>query len=71
MFTQLNEAIPFDGVTLSTWQGDDVVVDSLPVTSDLQRGEYSLYLLRINKGVDNPLAHPDLWELNLGSVTIE
>jgi len=71
IFTQLNEPIPFDGVTLSTWQGDDVVVDGFPVTTDLQRGEYSLYLLRLNKGVDNPLEHQDLWELNIGSVTIE
>jgi len=71
ILNQLNEAIPFDGVTLSTWQGDDMVLDNLPVTSDLPRGEYSLYLLRVDKGIDNPLAHPDLWELNLGSMTIE
>jgi ligand-binding sensor domain-containing protein len=71
MFTQLNEAIPFDGVTLLTWQGEDMVLDNLPVTSDLQRGEYALYLLRVDKGIDNPFAHPDLWELNRGSMTIE
>jgi hypothetical protein len=35
ILNQLNEAKPFDGVTLSTWQGDDMVLDNLPVTSDL------------------------------------
>ncbi|MEK8020850.1 MAG: hypothetical protein VSS75_028605 [Candidatus Parabeggiatoa sp.] len=66
---ELNAFKPFEGRILSPWQGEDVVM-ALPVTANLPRGEYPLYLLRVKEGVE-PLAHPEFWELNIGAVTIE
>ncbi|MEK8016959.1 MAG: two-component regulator propeller domain-containing protein [Candidatus Parabeggiatoa sp.] len=64
-----NGFMPFDGTTLSAWQDGNVVVE-LPITSDLARGEYPLYLLRVKAGVE-PLAHPEFWELNVGAMRVE
>jgi ligand-binding sensor domain-containing protein len=69
ILTQQNELVPFEETNLSAWEGEDVVVE-LPVSPDWPRGEYSLYLLRVKKGLE-PLKHRDEWELNLGSVLIE
>jgi ligand-binding sensor domain-containing protein len=69
IFSKPNVAKPFDGITLSPWQGEDIVIE-MPVTANLPRGEYPLYLLRVKKGIE-PLTHPEFWELNVGAVTIE
>ncbi len=65
----LNYLMAFDGTRLSAWQDGEVVVE-LPITSDLARGEYPLYLLRVKAGIE-PLAHPEFWELNVGAMRIE
>jgi ligand-binding sensor domain-containing protein len=73
IFTGQNDFFPFDGEKLSPWQGsseDENVVVELPLTPALPKGNYGLYLLRVDKGVE-PLAHPEDWELNVGSLTIE
>jgi len=69
ILTRQNELVPFEGTSLSAWEGEDVVVE-LPVSPDWPRGEYSLYLLRVKKGLE-PLANRDDWELNLGTMVIE
>jgi len=41
---ELNAFKPFEGTILPPWQGEHVVM-ALPVTAELPRGEYPLYLL--------------------------
>ncbi len=66
---ELNGFELFDGSTLPPWQGEELVVE-LPVSADFPRGEYPLYLLRAKEGI-KPFEHPESWELNVGTVTIE
>ncbi len=65
-----NDFTTYEETSLSAWQGSEALVIEWPITADLQRGEYRLYLLRVKTGVE-PLSHPEFWELNVGSVTIE
>ncbi|WP_103918359.1 ligand-binding sensor domain-containing protein [Candidatus Venteria ishoeyi] len=57
------------GASLPLWQGGDVMFE-VPVSADLPRGSYPLFLLRVPHGV-NPLENPELWELNVGSLVVE
>ena len=64
-----NQLMPFDGLSLSSWQGGDTVLD-LPVAEWMPRGQYQLYLLRVPAGVE-PLANPAVWELGRSGFTVE
>jgi sugar lactone lactonase YvrE len=54
----LNDFVPFDAAAIpAAWAGSgEVAVDNIKVTSDLPKGEYRLYLVRIPKGTDLDLA---------------
>ncbi|RKZ86558.1 MAG: hypothetical protein DRR19_14765 [Candidatus Parabeggiatoa sp. nov. 1] len=67
--SKLNVFEPFDGTTLPPWQGEEKVVE-LEIVPELPRGEYGLYLLRVDEGIE-PLKHQEFWELNIGSMKIE
>ncbi len=63
LLSDLNRFLPFDGFNLSSWQGGDTAIE-WPVSTDMQAGEYSLYLLRIPAGLE-PSAYPEQWRLGV------
>lgn len=68
LVTDFNTFIPFDGVSLPVWEGEDVAID-LPVTAEISRGEYFLYLLRMPSDVD-PLENLDEWTLGTSTLVV-
>jgi len=65
----LNGFEPFDDVTLPVWQSGEVAIE-LPVSADLPRGNYTLYLLRLPIGLE-PLAHREQWMLGESGFKVE
>jgi len=65
----LNGFVPFDGATLPMWQGGEVAIE-VPVSAEIPRGEYVVYLLRVPVGVE-PLAHPEQWMLGISGFRVE
>ena len=64
-FTGKNMAKPFTGGELSVWEGGDTVLDITlgpPFGVSLPFGKYTVYLLRIQAGLD-PLTNYDAWRL--------
>jgi len=56
-------------VTLPVWQSGEIAIE-LPVSADLPRGEYTLYLLRLPIGLE-PLAHREQWKLGTSAFKVE
>ncbi len=55
---------------LPKWEGlNKTAIDNMPITKDMPRGEYTLYLLRTSEGLDNPLEHLD--ELSVSSFEVK
>jgi WD40 repeat protein len=69
VLTDLNGFAPFDNVTLPVFQGGELAIE-MPVSADMPRGEYILYLLRIPVGVDL-LTHPEQWMVGVSSFKVE
>jgi ligand-binding sensor domain-containing protein len=69
VLTDLNGFMPFDGVIFPVFQGGDIAIE-LPVSADIPKGAYTLYLLRMPLGVE-PLAHPEQWKLGVSSFKVE
>lgn len=66
--THQNLLVPFDGSALSPWQGKQQVVD-LPITSEIPRGLYQLYLVLVPKGIE-PLSFRQHWGRGITTFTI-
>ena len=67
IFTGENMATPFKGNQLLIWQGGDTIVNiSLgpPLGPPLPAGKYTVYLLRIQAGLD-PIMNLDAWRLGV------
>jgi hypothetical protein len=69
VLTDLNGFMPFDGVIFPVFQGGDIAIE-LPVSADIPKGAYTLYLLRMPLGVE-PLAHPEQWKLGVSGFKVE
>jgi hypothetical protein len=69
VLTDLNGFVPFDNVTLPVFQGGEIAIE-LPMSADIPRGAYTLYLLRMPLSVE-PLAHPEQWKLGVSSFKVE
>ena len=65
----LNGFVPFDGLTLPVWQSGEIAIE-LPISAELPRGAYTLYLLRLPIGVE-PLAHREQWILGESGFKVE
>ncbi|MDM8568595.1 hypothetical protein QUF50_03595 [Thiotrichales bacterium HSG1] len=60
---------PYQG-QLSKWESlGNIAIENMPITEDMPRGKYTLYLLRTPEGVDNPLDH--LEELSVSSFEVK
>jgi len=66
----LNALLPYDGINLPAWQGSDVVIKK-PITADIPRGEYTLYLLRMPIGVEPLTVDMARWTLGVRTLSIE
>jgi ligand-binding sensor domain-containing protein len=69
VLADLNGFVLFDGATLPVWQSGDVAIE-VPVSADIERGEYVVYLLRVPIGVE-ALAHPEQWMLGISKFKVE
>ena len=69
VLSDLNGFVPFDGVTLPVWQSGEMAIE-LPISAELPRGAYTLYLLRLPIGVE-PLAHREQWILGESGFKVE
>ncbi len=65
----LNGFVPFDGKTLPVWQSGEIAIE-LPVNAELPRGHYTVYLLRLPRGV-KPLKHREQWKLGTSGFKVE
>ena len=69
VLTYLNGFVPFDGIIFPVFQGGETAIE-FPMSADIPKGEYTLYLLRMPLGVE-PLAHPEQWVLGASSFKVE
>jgi WD40 repeat protein len=69
VLTYLNGFVPFDGIIFPVFQGGETAIE-FPMSADIPKGEYALYLLRMPLGVE-PLAHPEQWVLGVSSFKVE
>ncbi|SEH08638.1 ligand-binding sensor domain-containing protein [Candidatus Venteria ishoeyi] len=69
LFDNLNHLIMFDGMTLPSWNGADVMLE-MTVNPAFIRGDYQLYLLEAPEGL-NPLAHLDMTQLGMATFRVE
>ncbi|MEK8015218.1 MAG: WD40 repeat domain-containing protein, partial [Candidatus Parabeggiatoa sp.] len=65
----LNGFVPFDGKTLPVWQSSEVAIE-LPVSAELPRGDYTVYLLRLPQGLE-PFAHRKQWKLGTSAFKVK
>jgi hypothetical protein len=70
LLTEKNIAHPFDGNNLLPWTGNDMAIE-LPIDPGLPRGEYTLYLLRVPVGIEQPLTQPEQWILGVSTFLVE
>ncbi len=66
---RLNALMPFDGINLPVWQGDDVAIEAL-ITPGIPRGEYTVYLLRMLMGIYPMSAPREQWSLGMANFSI-
>ncbi|WP_146066915.1 C13 family peptidase, partial [Candidatus Venteria ishoeyi] len=51
ILNNLNSLLIFDGITLPNWGGSNTVIE-LPINEFIPRGDYAVYLLRMDVGLD-------------------
>jgi len=70
VLADLNGFTPFDGANLPVWQGSEVAIE-VPISAGIPRGEYTIYLLRVPVGLEQPIAHPEQWVLGVNTFKVE
>ncbi|MCK5523642.1 MAG: hypothetical protein KAI83_10965, partial [Thiomargarita sp.] len=69
LLSNLNGFVTLDAANIPVFQGGEVAIE-MPVSADMPRGEYILYLLRIPVGVDL-LTHPEQWMVGVSAFKVE
>jgi ligand-binding sensor domain-containing protein len=69
LLSNLNGFVTLDAANIPVFQDGDVAIEA-PITADMPRGEYILYLLRIPVGVDL-LTHPEQWMVGVSGFKVE
>ncbi len=69
LLSNLNGFVTLDAANIPVFQGGEVAIE-MPVSADMPRGEYILYLLRIPVGVDL-LSHPEQWMVGVSAFKVE
>ncbi len=64
-----NKLFDFQEPLLKWENSSKTAIDNMPITKDMPRGKYMLYLLRTPEGVDNPLEHLD--ELSISNFEVK
>ncbi|MDM8561644.1 right-handed parallel beta-helix repeat-containing protein [Candidatus Parabeggiatoa sp. HSG14] len=73
LLTDTNQFVPYDGTELPAWEGGNVAMEF--VLNNVQKGQYTLYLLRLPKGL-NPVsegkwANQKYWKWGVNTFQIE